>query len=138
VQDFGPQGEESVDYPDYALAVARSVAAGENERGVLICATGIGMSMAANRVRGVRAALCMDERMARMSRAHNDSNVLCLGQDLLDEGTLRRVLETWLNTPFEGGRHLRRIRKLDAPQQARQAEAGPGQARPAGRRGSDG
>jgi len=113
VQDFGTQGEGPVDYPDFALPVARSVARGENDRGVLICSTGIGMSMTANRVRGVRAALCLNERMAMMSRKHNNSNVLCLGQDLMDEQALRRVVETWLNTEFEGGRHARRLAKLD-------------------------
>ena len=114
VQDFGTQGEGPVDYPDFALPVARSVARGENDRGVLICSTGIGMSMTANRVRGVRAALCLNERMAMMSRKHNNSNVLCLGQDLMDEQALRRVVETWLNTEFEGGRHARRLAKLDS------------------------
>ncbi len=114
VQDFGTQGEGPVDYPDFALPVARSVARGENERGILICSTGIGMSMTANRVRGVRAALCLNERMAAMSRTHNDSNVLCLGQDMIDEQTARRVVETWLATGFEGGRHVRRLAKLDA------------------------
>ena len=113
VQDFGTQGEGPVDYPDFALPVARSVARGENDRGVLICSTGIGMCMTANRVKGVRAALCLNERMATISRSHNDSNVLCLGQDLIDEQALRRVVETWLNTEFEGGRHARRLAKLD-------------------------
>ncbi len=114
VQDFGTDGGDSVDYPDYALPVARSVARGENERGILICATGIGMSMAANRIKGVRAALCLTERMAEVARSHNNSNVLCIGQDLTDERTVHRIVEKWLATEFEGGRHARRLAKLDA------------------------
>ena len=113
IEDFGTDSEQSVDYPDYALPVARSVAEGRNERGVLVCGTGIGMSMAANRVPGVRATLCMNEQMAHMARTHNNSNVLCLGRDLIDEETMRRTVETWLDTEFEGGRHIRRVEKLD-------------------------
>jgi len=114
VQDFGADAPGSVDYPDYAFPVAQSVARGESDRGVLICATGIGMSMAANRVKGVRAALCLNEWMARMARLHNDSNVLCLGQDVIDEPTMRAVVRTWLSTEFEGGRHCRRLQKIDS------------------------
>jgi RpiB/LacA/LacB family sugar-phosphate isomerase len=113
VKDFGAHSEAPQDYPDIALAVAKSVSCGESERGVLICSSGVGMSMAANRVKGVRAALCMNEKMAQLSRMHNDSNVLCLGQDLIDEGTMRRIVQAWLTTGFEGGRHSRRIAKLD-------------------------
>jgi ribose 5-phosphate isomerase B len=113
-QDFGAESETPTDYPDVALPVAQSVARGENERGVLICGTGIGMSMAANRVKGIRATLCLNEKMALLARTHNDSNVLCLGQDLMDETTMRRIVAIWLTTKFEGGRHSRRISKLDS------------------------
>ena len=116
VQDFGTDGEDSVDYPDYALPVCRSVARGENERGILICSTGLGVSMTANRIKGVRAALCLNESMAEASRAHNDSNVLCLGQDQVDEPTVRKILDKWLTTEFERGRHERRVRKMDCDQ----------------------
>ena len=116
VQDFGTSGEDSVDYPDYALPVARSVASGESDRGVLICGTGLGVRMAANRVKGVRAALCLNESMAETSRSHNDSNVLCLGQDMIDEPTMRRIVDKWLTTEFQGGRHERRLRKMDGDQ----------------------
>jgi ribose 5-phosphate isomerase B len=115
VQDFGPDSEESVDYPDYALPLARSVACGENDAGILICASGIGMSIAANRVRGVRAALCVNEMMAESSRRHNNANVLCIGQSFLDEQTCCRIVEKWLTTDFEGGRHARRLAKIDEP-----------------------
>jgi ribose 5-phosphate isomerase B len=113
VQDVGANSDQSADYPDFAQPVARAVADGEADRGVLICSSGIGMSIAANRFRGVRATLCLNERMARTARAHNDSNVLCLGQDFVDEETLRKVVQTWLATPFEAGRHERRICKID-------------------------
>ena len=118
VQDFGTNGEDSVDYPDHAIPVARSVASAENDVGILICSSGIGMSIAANRIKGVRAALCMNEAMARVARMHNNSNVLCLGQDLLDEQTCRRIVEEWLRTEFEGGRHSRRLAKIDAADDA--------------------
>ena len=114
VQDFGTDGEDSVDYPDQAIPVARSVSRGENDVGILICASGIGMSMAAGKVKGVRAALCLNEQMAVMSRSHNNANILCLGQDFVDEQTARRVVETWLSTEFQGGRHDRRLAKVDA------------------------
>jgi ribose 5-phosphate isomerase B len=113
VLDLGSDNPGSVDYPDYARAVARAVASREAERGILICGTGIGMSMAANRTPGIRAALCCDVRMARMSRRHNDANVLCLGAQLLRSAQAKRILGVWLRTGFEGGRHVRRIRKLD-------------------------
>jgi len=113
VEDFGADRQAAVDYPDYALSVARCVARGESERGVLICSTGIGMSIAANRIKGVRAALCLSEGMAETARRHNDSNVLCLGADLIDEQTALKVLDRWLCTEFEGGRHSPRLRKID-------------------------
>jgi ribose 5-phosphate isomerase B len=111
--DLGTDDPGSVDYPDYARAVARAVASNEAKRGVLICGTGIGMSMVANRTPGIRAALCCSVRMARMSRQHNDANVLCLGAELLRSAQAKRILGVWLKTGFEGGRHARRIRKLD-------------------------
>ena len=110
--------EDSVDYPDYAAAVGREVAAGVAQRGVLICGSGIGMSMAANKVHGVRAALVSDELGARMSRAHNDANVLCLSADLLSASDIEDIVRVWLDEPFEGGRHQRRVDKIMALESA--------------------
>ena len=112
VLDLGVANEEAVDYPDYALQVATSVSGGQVDRGILICGTGIGMSMAANKVRGVRAALCHDDVTAEMSRRHNDANIMCLSADLLGERLIDRMIEIWLNTQFEGGRHARRVEKI--------------------------
>ena len=109
VLDMGADGPESVDYPDYADRVCRSVLAGESERGILICGTGIGMSMVANRHRGIRAALCHDAFTARMSREHNDANVLCLGGRVLGPALALDIVAVWLATAFEGGRHQRSI-----------------------------
>ena len=112
VVDFGPQSGESVDYPDYAFQVARAVSARQVDRGVLICGTGIGMCIAANKVPGVRAAPCHDSITAEMSRRHNDANVLCLSADLLGEELIDRMVRIWLETEFEGGRHARRVEKI--------------------------
>ncbi len=112
VLDVGPQVRESVDYPDFAFDVAQAVSAGRAERGILICGTGIGMCIAANKVSGVRAAPCHDCITAEMSRRHNDANVLCLSADLLGEELIDRMVRTWLETPFEGGRHARRVEKI--------------------------
>ena len=112
VIDFGPDGTGSVDYPDFAHKVARAVGTGAVERGVLICGTGIGMCMAANKVRGVRAAPCHDNVTAELSRSHNDANVLCLSADLLGQEIIERMLRIWLVTPFDGGRHARRVEKI--------------------------
>ena len=113
VEDEGPKEDSSVDYPDYAAKVARKVSGGEVERGILICGTGIGMAIAANKFKGVRAAPCNDELTAEMSRRHNDLNVLCLSADLLgDSPRVEPLVETWLNTAFEAGRHLRRVDKI--------------------------
>jgi ribose 5-phosphate isomerase B len=112
VTDVGPEGPGSVDYPDYALQVAVAVGSGQVERGVLICGTGIGMCIAANKVRGVRAAPCHDSITAELSRRHNDSNVLCLSADLLGEELIERMVRIWLETPFDGGRHARRVEKI--------------------------
>jgi ribose 5-phosphate isomerase B len=115
VTDCGTSSEESVDYADFAFPVARGVAAGQHQRGVLVCGTGQGMTMAANRVRGIRAALCLDAETARMSRKHNDANVLVLSGWKVSPEAAGPILSAWLSTPFEGGRHLRRIEKLDQP-----------------------
>ncbi|MBS3763913.1 MAG: ribose 5-phosphate isomerase B [Planctomycetes bacterium] len=113
VNDFGTDSEVSTDYPDHAYPVACAVAEGEVDRGVLICASGIGMSIAANRFKGVRGTLCLSEKMAETARTHNNSNLLCLAQDLIDERTVRKIVDTWLTTDFEGGRHERRLNKVD-------------------------
>jgi len=112
VLDLGPQARESVDYPDFAIPVALAVAEGRAQRGVLICGTGIGMCIAANKVKGVRAAPCHDSITAEMSRRHNDANVLCLSADLLGEELIERMLRIWLETEFESGRHARRVEKI--------------------------
>jgi ribose 5-phosphate isomerase B len=110
--DVGADGNESVDYPDVAAVVAEKVSKGEVDRGILICGTGIGMCIAANKFTGVRAAPCHDDITAEMSRRHNDLNVLCLSADLLGEKLIDRMVEIWLNTEFEGGRHARRVEKI--------------------------
>ncbi len=112
VLDIGPQKRESVDYPDYAFQVALAVSEGRVDRGVLICGTGIGMCIAANKVHGVRAAPCHDSITAEMSRRHNDANVLCLSADLLGEELIDRMVRIWLETEFEQGRHARRVEKI--------------------------
>lgn len=110
--DAGTYGNEYSDYPDYAFKVAQRVGSGENERGILVCGTGIGMCIAANKVVGVRAAPCHDIVSAEMSRRHNDANVLCLSADLLGEEIIERIVRIWLETEFEGGRHARRVEKI--------------------------
>jgi ribose 5-phosphate isomerase B len=119
VEDIGTHSTESVDYPDVAHRIAEAVASGTNERGVVVCGTGIGVSMAANRHRGVRAAVAYDEQTARLSREHNDANVLALGGRSLDHALALRILDIWLDTPFAGGRHARRVAKIDSGYQAR-------------------
>jgi ribose 5-phosphate isomerase B len=121
-EDVGTSTAESCDYPDVAALVARKVAAGETDRGILICGTGLGMCIAANKFHGVRAAPCHDDLTAELSRRHNDLNVLCLSADLLGERLIDRMVEIWLSTPFEGGRHFRRVEKIAALEQ----EAGKG------------
>ncbi|HOD74636.1 MAG TPA: ribose 5-phosphate isomerase B [Syntrophorhabdaceae bacterium] len=113
VADVGTHSPESVDYPDFGLEVARRVAAGEADRGIIVCGTGIGMSIAANKVRGIRAALVNDLYTAAQSRRHNDANVLVLGGRVIGKGLAEEIVKTWLSTEFEGGRHLGRIRKID-------------------------
>jgi ribose 5-phosphate isomerase B len=112
--DVGTFSPDAVDYPDIAADVAQRVGRGEADRGILVCGTGLGMCIAANKVLGVRAAPCHDDITAEMSRRHNDSNVLCLSADLLGERLIDHMIEIWLNTPFEGGRHARRVDKITA------------------------
>lgn len=104
----------SVDYPDYGLAVAEAVSRGDCDKGVIICGTGIGISISANKVPGIRAALCTDNYMARMSREHNDANILALGDRVLGKGLAMDILDVWLKTPFLGGRHKTRVDKITA------------------------
>jgi len=110
--DFGTYSEESVDYPDYARPVAEAVAAGDFDRGILICGTGIGMEIAANKVPGVRAALVHDVYSARATRQHNDSNILTMGGRVVGPALAAEIVKTWLATEFEGGRHARRLDKI--------------------------
>jgi ribose 5-phosphate isomerase B len=111
---LGPCSGEPCDYPDVSWQVGRAVATGDCERGILICGTGIGASIAANKVSGVRAALAHDEASAELSRRHNDANVLCLAGDALSDEQVRRITDTWLAGPFDGGRHERRVKKIAA------------------------
>lgn len=114
VRDFGTDSEKSCDYPDYAIPAARSVAEGESERAILVCANGIGMGMTANRVPGVRAAVVYSERTAATTRGHHDSNVLCLGAREFPLEELLAFVRVWLEAPFEGGRHVPRVAKFEA------------------------
>ena len=113
-QDFGCYSTESVDYPDIAQKVGEAVASGNFDQGILICNTGIGMSIAANKIRGIRAALCCDVFSARRARQHNDANVLCLRGEDIDNQLVLEIIKIFLNTDFEGGRHLRRVNKIRA------------------------
>ena len=112
VVDCGCDTDEACDYPDHALRGARVVASADCDRGIFFCGTGIGMSITANKVRGVRAALCHDELTAEMSRRHNNANVLCLPADLIGNELMRRVIDVWLRTEYEAGRHARRLGKI--------------------------
>jgi len=115
VRDFGTNSSQSVDYPDFIRPAARAVATGECERGIVLGGSGNGEAMAANRFRGVRCALCWNVESARMARLHNEANMISLGQRMIPLETALAIVDTWLNTPFEGGRHLPRLRKLDEP-----------------------
>jgi ribose 5-phosphate isomerase B len=117
--DFGADGTHPVDYPDLAYIAAKAVSEQEVDRAILICATGLGMSIAANKVKGIRAALCHDELSAHVSRDHNDTNVLCLSGDQTGEVVLRKIVEAWLTTAFSGGRHQRRVSKISAIEEGR-------------------
>jgi ribose 5-phosphate isomerase B len=112
VEDLGPATLEPVDYPDYAEKVAARVAAQEADFGVLMCGTGLGVAIAANKVPGIRAATCNDTLSAYFARAHNDANVLTMGGRLTDEATARKIVDIWLSTEFQGGRHARRVEKI--------------------------
>ena len=114
-EDVGTHSTASVDYPDYAHRVAEAVESGRYARGIVVCGTGLGVSMTANRHPGVRAAVAYDEGTARLSREHNDANVLALGGRSLDHDLAERILEIWLRTPFAGGRHARRVEKIELP-----------------------
>ena len=115
-RDFGTYNEESCDYPDYGEAVARAVASGEYDRGIVICTTGIGISIAANKVQGIRCAHCADSLEAEMTRRHNDANMLAIGAGFTGKNLAERMVEVFLSTDFEGGRHERRVNKLNAIQ----------------------
>ncbi len=112
VVDYGAAGRDSVDYPDYGKKVSEAVASGRTDRGILICGTGIGMSIVANRYPKVRAALCHDNFTAKMSRLHNDANVLVMGERVIGKGVALEIVKTWLDTEFEGGRHRQRLDKI--------------------------
>lgn len=109
IMDVGCGDAEACDYPDYGIAVGEAVASGAADRGIAVCGSGIGMSIAANKVRGIRAALCRTVDDARMTRRHNDSNVLALSERALDDPALGEIVKVWLETPFDGGRHQRRV-----------------------------
>ena len=119
VDDVGTYSPESVDYPDYADKVAEAVRDGRADRGVLVCSTGIGVSIAANKIHGIRAAAPWSGETARLSRAHNDANVLCLSGHYLEPALAEELLRIWLDTPFDGGRHQRRIDKIIAMEERR-------------------
>ncbi len=113
VIDVGTHGPESVNYTDFGMQVAEAISTGKNERGILLCGTGLGMSMLANKYSNVRAALCSEEFSTRMSRLHNDSNILVMGARVIGESLALSLVKAWLETPFEGGRHLKRIEMFD-------------------------
>lgn len=114
IVDYGCGDPTPVDYPGFAMAVARAVASGEITRGIVICGSGVGVSIAANRIRGARAANATDETLVHLARGHNDINVLCLGAELVGFWTARACIKAFLDTPFEGGRHIPRVQQLDA------------------------
>ena len=114
VVDLGPYDKERVDYPDYAIKVCEAVLADKEAQGILICGSGIGMSMAANRHHGIRAALCHDAYTAMVARGHNDANVLCFGERIVGKGVAESILDAWIAGSFEGGRHEGRVAKIEA------------------------
>ena len=116
-KDFGTYTTDSCDYPDYAAPAARAVASGECDRGIVMCTTGIGVSMVANKIKGIRCALLSDKMSARLTRQHNDTNMMALGAGVVGEKLAMEIIDTWLETDFEGGRHQRRIDKLMALEQ---------------------
>lgn len=118
-RDFGCDSTASVDYPVYGKAVAHAVASGECEKGIVICSTGIGISIAANKVKGIRCALCSDPLSAEMTRRHNDANMLAMGAGMVGPNLAERIVEVFLNTDFEGGRHARRVGEITAMEEGR-------------------
>jgi ribose 5-phosphate isomerase B len=114
VEDFGPYTKDRVDYPDYAHKVATAVLEDKESQGILICGSGIGMSMAANRHTGIRAALCHDAYTAMVAREHNDANILCFGERIVGKGVAESIIDAWLANGFEGGRHIQRVAKIEA------------------------
>ena len=112
--NIGCDSDERVDYPDYAKKVAQKISQGECERGILICGSGVGMSIVANKFPGIRASLVWDSKVAKLTREHNDSNVLCLSADLVDEKKIFDIIQVWLETSFEGGRHATRLQKIQS------------------------
>ena len=116
VVDLGPFDKERVDYPDYAVKVSQSVLADTTSQGILICGSGIGMSMAANRFHGIRAALCHDAYTAQVAREHNDANILCFGERIVGRGVAESIIDSWLHASFEGGRHCGRVEKIESIQ----------------------
>jgi len=114
VIDLGPFSKDRVDYPDYAVKVAESVLADSESQGILICGSGIGMSMAANRFSGIRAALCHDAYTASVARGHNDANILCFGERIVGKGVAESILDAWIDSSFDGGRHTGRVAKIEA------------------------
>ena len=114
VEDLGPFSKDRVDYPDYAVKVCEAVLADDTAHGILICGSGIGMSMSANRFHGIRAALCHDAYTATMARAHNNANVLCFGERIVGVGVAESILDSWIAGSFEGGRHAGRVEKIEA------------------------
>ena len=113
VLDFGTNSTDSCDYPDFAKPAALAVAKGECERGILVCTTGIGVSMVANKVKGVRCALCLNDDMAKMTRLHNNANVIAMGQKYVTTEMAKKIVDAFLNTDFEGGRHAQRVDKIE-------------------------
>ncbi|HEX8069437.1 MAG TPA: ribose 5-phosphate isomerase B [Pyrinomonadaceae bacterium] len=122
VEDKGTDGLQSVDYPDFGAAVGRAVVSGEVERGVVICGSGIGISIAANKVPGVRAALCWNEETAQLARQHNDANVLCIGARFIEPALAARMIRVFMETEFDGGRHSQRVEKLTQLDEARPSQ----------------
>ena len=128
IDDLGPNNEDSVDYPDYGIKLAEIIANKKVERGIVICGTGVGMSIVVNRFPGIRGTLCSDIYTAKMSREHNDSNILIMGGRVIGKGLASEIVDTWLNTAFEGGRHQRRLDKINEID-ANLKSKSPGQAR---------
>lgn len=124
VIDFGTEESRVCDYPDYGIPASLAVSNGQADRAVLICGSGVGMSITANKIPGIRAALCQDELTAQMSRKHNDANILCLPAMLINDPLITKIAESWINAEFEGGRHIKRVEKMMAAEQyCRQADA---------------